>query len=474
MSERPDWTRMRREAPGWLKRDKFGLFFHWGVYSVPACENEWYSRNIYLKGSRQNLEHERRYGSISRFGYKDLIPAFKAECFDPDAWADLVVKSGAKYAGPVAEHADNYSMWNSRINPVNSVRTGPRRDIVGECEEAFRRRGIRYLTTFHHQWLWGWFMSTDPDADVYDPANEVYYGPALPLETNRYQPYRLPDAAFYRIWLEKVKEVVRQYRPDVLYFDGRLMILPEEVLYQAVSAYYEAVPEGIITYKQRDLPEGIGLRDVECGRFTGVQEFFWQTDDRLEDKVTWCIVQEPRYKPAGRIIQQLADVTAKNGALLLNVGPRADGTFHPEAVRQLTRVGDWLAVNGEAIYGTEPFSVAGEGVTVSDEEDYNAERLRQQMKDGLALESGQYRLTGNDVRYTQTDSAIYVIGFGMPEDRTLRLAALRSDAAGALRSAVMLGSGAEIEMQRDSGALMLRLPEQLPFEEAYVIRLEKA
>ena len=474
MSWHLDWKPLKHEAPQWMRDGKFGLFFHWGVYSVPACENEWYSRNMYLKGCKQNLWHEQHYGKLSEFGYKDFIPLFKAEHFDPDAWADLVKLSGAKYAGPVSEHADNYSLWNSKVNPINSVKTGPRRDIAGECAAAFRKKGVKYLATFHHQWLWGWFMSTDNEADVYAPANEIYYGPALPLETNRYQPYRLPDQKFCGVWLEKIREVSEMYRPDVLYFDGRCMILPEECRYKAAQYYYDAVPQGVITYKQEDFPKGLGVFDVECGRFAEAQPFFWQTDDRLEDNITWCIVQDPKYKSAGKMIQQIADVTAKNGCLVLNVGPQADGTFHPGAVQALTRIGAWLKVNGEAIYGTRPFAVAGEGVTAGTNEDYNVERVKQQMKDGLAIESGQYRLTGNDVRYTQTDEALYVIGFGIPENNTLRLQALREGSAlGPVRSARMLGTDAIVNMERNGECMTLRLPEERPFEEGFVIRLEK-
>ncbi|MEG0767594.1 MAG: alpha-L-fucosidase, partial [Clostridia bacterium] len=329
-----DWSDLRHDAPQWMRDGKFGMFFHWGPYSVPACENEWYSRNMYLKGSKQNLEHEKRFGKLSAFGYKDFIPMFQAEKFDPNAWANLIRDSGAKFAGPVSEHADNYSMWDSAVNPINAVKTGPHRDVMAECAEAFRENGLKFLATFHHQWLWGWFMSTDNEADVYDPANEKFYGPALPLETNRYQPYRLPDKKFCDIWLEKIREVSEKYRPDALYFDGRLMIIPEEYRYRAAKYYYDAVPGGVISYKQSEYPDGLGLPDVECGRFAQTQPFFWQTDDRLEDNVTWCIVQQPKYKSAAKIIQQLADVTAKNGCLLLNVGPRADGTFAENAVKE--------------------------------------------------------------------------------------------------------------------------------------------
>ena len=214
-----DWTSVQQPVPKWFQDAKFGLFFHWGPYSVPACLNEWYSRNMYCKGLEQNRYHEEHFGSLHDFGYKDFIPMMKGEAFDPEEWADLVVKSGARYAGPVTEHADNFSMWDSSVNPINSVNCGPHRDVFGECAKAFRERDIKLIATFHHQWLWGWFMSTDNEADVYDPKNEIYYGPALPLETNRYLPYRYPDDKFNTTWRDKVLEVIDKYSPDAIYFD---------------------------------------------------------------------------------------------------------------------------------------------------------------------------------------------------------------------------------------------------------------
>ena len=211
-----NWNNVKREAPKWFRDAKFGLFFHWGPYSVPAYQNEWYSRNMYCKGLEQNQYHEKTYGSLHDFGYKDFYDMLKGEKFDPDQWASLVKRSGAKYAGAVSEHADNFSMWDSAVNPINSMNYGPHRDIVGECTEAFRKQGIRTVATFHHQWLWGWFMSTDNEADVYIPENEKYYGPALPLETNRYIPYRYPDEAFCKIWRDKVLEVIDKYGADAL------------------------------------------------------------------------------------------------------------------------------------------------------------------------------------------------------------------------------------------------------------------
>ena len=249
-----NWKALQHTAPDWFRDAKFGLFFHWGPYSVPAYLNEWYSRNMYAKGLPQNLYHEKTYGKLSEFGYKDFYDKLTGEGFDADAWGDLVVKSGARYAGLVTEHSDNFSMWDSKVSPINCVNYGPGRDITGLTAEAFRKRGIKVLATFHHAWNWGWFMSTDNEADVYDPANEKYYGKALPLETNRYLPYRYPDKAFNDLWKDKVLEVCEKYRPDIVYFDSRTCIIDEAHRFAMAERYYELCPEGILTYKQADFP----------------------------------------------------------------------------------------------------------------------------------------------------------------------------------------------------------------------------
>ena len=412
---------MIHPCPSWYQDAKFGLFFHWGPYCVPAYRNEWYSRNMYATHTEQSRYHVAHYGPLSRFGYKDFIPLFTGEAFDPDAWADLAILSSARYAGPVSEHADNYSLWDSLVNPVNSVRTGPHRDVVGECFKAFRARGLRTLATFHHQWLWGWFMSTDPEADVYDPANEVYYGPALPLETNRYAPYRLPDASFCTMWRDKILEVVNGYAPDVMYFDSRANIIPASYKEEVIQQYYDRVPSGILTYKQEDFPAEAGVLDLECGRFAESTGHPWQTDDRLEDQVTWCITQNPTYKKASRVLQQLADVVSKNGNLLLNVGPQADGSFHPDAVRELTQIGNWLRDWGEAIYDTRPYRCFGEGPTQILESDFNQKKINEQLQTGVAKEETIGEMTSRDIRYTYKAPYLYAIVMRWPEDGRVRL-----------------------------------------------------
>ena len=475
MGAEHSWSDVMHAVPEWFQDAKFGLFFHWGPYCVPSYENEWYSRNMYKIGSTQSMHHIETYGELRDFGYKDFFDDFTGANFNADRWADLVEKSGAKYAGPVAEHADNFSMWNSHINPINAVNYGPKRDVVDELRIAFKRRGIRFLTSFHHQWLWGWFMSTDPDADVYVPENERYYGKALPIETSRYRPWRLPDSEFNTIWLQKVEEVIDKYQPDLIYFDSRSNIIGESFRHRILSHYYSHDRGGmdcIISYKQDDFPEGTGIRDIECGTFADIQAFTWQTDDRLEAKRTWCYVDEPLYRSGSEIIRQLCDIVSKNGNLLLNVGPRKDGTFAKEAEESLIEVGDWLRVCGEAIYGTRPFTVFGEGSHL--EWEFDISKIEEQTRKGTFVHSSQLALVDGDLRFTTKNNILYIIIAGRPMSTPLIVHSLghrKGNLTRMISTIDVVGGESNIDWGCSEEGLTVRYPCSWPFCSANVLRV---
>ena len=318
-------------------------------------------------------------------------------------------------------------------------------------------------------------MSTDPDADVYDPANEKYYWKALPLETNRYLPYRLPDAEFNTMWRDKVLEVAKKYAPDIIYFDSRSCIIDEAFRKEMTAGVYEN-PDAIISYKQEDFPAGIGIPDIERGQFENIQPGAWQTDDRLEDNVTWCMVQNPKYRSAQDVIYQLCDIVSKNGNLLLNVGPYADGSFHPEAKKTLYEIGDWLQINGEAIYGTRPFVVAGEGPTHMKDSDYDIAKVEEQLAnesgdEGAVTDSG---FSKKDIRFTQKGNIIYAIAYGWPENGRL---SIRSLAEGKTPETVtevhMLGAEEKLAFTRDREGLHICLPKEPACRYAYAFAITK-
>mgnify|MGYP002408977660 CR=1 FL=1 len=466
------WEDYKRTVPDWFRDAKFGLFFHWGPYSVPEHGSEWYSRNMYETGHEQNLFHERTFGKVSKFGYKDFLPMFQGEKFEPAKWAQLVRKAGAKYAAPVCEHADNFSLWDSCINPVNAVKTGPHRDIIGELYREFRKEGIRCMATFHHQWLWGWYMSPNPEADVYRPENRVYYGKVLPVNTKVYIPDQRPDEEFCAVWRDKVLEVILKYNPDAVYFDSRANLIPDMYKQQVLDALYRR-PDTLVTYKQYDFPEGVAVVDIECGRFSDCKDFVWQTDDKLEALTTWCYVKNPKYKSAERIIHQLCDIVSKNGNLLLNVGPKPDGTFDPEAEKTLEEIGSWLSVCGEAIYGTRPYRTAMEGPTVMKDNNYDVKKMEAQIEMGYMMEDTVPDFTSEDIRFTCKNDILFAILLGWPGDGKAAIRALGlGSGAKKIRSVRMLGIDAPLEFVQTGKELLITCPGTKPCKYAYVFRIE--
>lgn len=457
------WESLQQhQDPEWFRDAKFGIYFHWGPYSVPAFDNEWYSRNMYLKDHRAYKHHLATYGPLSEFGYKDFIPMFTAQHFDPDEWAELFQRAGARFAGPVAEHADGFAMWDTALSPFNAARMGPKRDVVGEMERAIRGQGMHFIATLHHMWLWGWYPTYDESVDAGSPAYSGLYGPRTEPDAFKNP---VPDEAFCDLFVAKVKEVVHRYRPDLLYFDARLNTIRERHRQDFVAYYYnQAVEWGRevgITYKNQDLQAGAGILDIERGRMSALQDFVWLTDDSICWK-SWAHLHDPNYKSVKRLIDSLVDIVSKNGNLLLDIPPTADGRI-PEAVRErLLGVGAWLAVNGEAIYGTRPWHTFGEGPT--------------EIRGGHFSEKENPDLTAADIRFTTRDHALYAICMGWPEGpvrvRSIHPGTVAPERIVAVR---LLGVDGELDWSMDEQGMTIQLHRAMPrCEHAYAVKVSLA
>lgn len=467
----PTWESLEQyECPEWFRDAKFGIYTHWGVYSVPETASDWYGHNMYDKKHPNYESHIKTYGKVDSFGYKDLVPHFTAPKFDADEWADLFVESGARFAGPCGEHADGFAMWDSEVNPWNSVQMGPKRDIVAEMEEAIRKRGLKYVVSLHHSWLWGWFPTWDEGTDCADPENASLYGEKLPKTAWRtedtkgyYKVDPMPSAEFERIWLEKVKEVVDGYSPDLLWFDNRVQILSEDVRKKMMAyAYNHAAKkeqEFVLTFKQPDFPLGTGTVDLERNRMPKIYPDPWLTDNSISKKL-WIWTTELECYPANNLIDDLVDIVSKNGCLLLNLAPHPNGTIPDNQKERLKEMGKWLKLNGEAIYESRPWFVYGEGPTET-----KVGHLADMKFDGFGE---------GDIRFTTRDGQLYAIALGWPNDGTLEIEALSGSRYNTeIKSVEMIGHTGSLKFEKTRDAFVVEFPDQKPCDHAFVLKLSR-
>jgi alpha-L-fucosidase len=478
-------------TPDWFRDAKFGIFLHWGVYSVPAFGNEWYSRNMYVPGNVAFEHHVATYGAQTKFGYKDFIPLFKAEHFDPNAWVDLFVQAGARYIVPVGEHCDGFAMYDSSITPWNAARMGPHRDVVGELAAATRAHGLRFGVSSHTAEHWWWYgRGRSFPSDVHDMTQDTakLYGPASPMnlpgpdgvtldekepDPSHLEQWLAPDQAFVDNWLALSSEIIDKYHPDFMYFDWWIGQPAFKPALQQFAAYYydrsaQRNQQPVLTYKGESMPADVATLDIERGKLDTLRLLPWETDTSVSIH-SWGYADHDEYRSAKSLIHQLVDTVAKNGNLLLNVGPKADGTIPDEARDVLLQMGAWLHLNGEAIYGTRPFTVFGEGPTKGHGDS------AQRNKDIQVY-------TAQDIRYTtsKSGSTLYATALGWPSGGSLTLHTLYSGnpyLSGPVCGVTLLGTGQSIAFEQRTDGLHLTLPSAAPAgvedEIAYVFVLPK-
>ena len=465
------WRSLRAHAtPQWFRDGKFGIYTHWGVYSVPACgpNATWYPYNMYREGTPQHAYHARTYGPPSEFGYKEFIPLFTGEQFDADEWAELFHAAGARFAGPVAEHHDGFAMWDSAHTNWNAARMGPRRDVVGELERAIRGQGMRFLTAFHHAANWWFYPHWRPDFDTSDARYAGLYGELHNIEGDvgpAFFDQEKPSRAFLDQWLAKIVEVIDRYRPDVIWYDFGLDRVQEHYKREALAYYYgrarEWGREVVATYKWHHLAPGAAVVDLELGRMGELTYHDWITDTTVDDGHGWGYVRDTAYKSVTSLVHYLVDNVSKNGLMLLNVGPMPNGTI-PEPAKEILRgIGVWLDVNGDAIYGTSPWMVLGEGPT-------------QMALTGAFSERQEVAYTAEDVRFTVKGDVLYATLLGWPGERATVGCLGRMLYEQEMRSVHMLGVERELAWTLSPDGLTVTLPAERPCEHAYVLRIERA
>jgi alpha-L-fucosidase len=479
---RPDWESLRHyEIPQWYKDAKFGIFIHWGVYSVPSAESEWYPRNMYKPEEGAYKDFQARFASKDpaqkdAVGYKDFILKFRAENWDPAAWASLFKEAGAKYVVPVAEHHDGFSMYDSGLSDWTAVKMGPKRDVIGDLAKAVRAEGLHFGLSSHraeHDFFFD--GGRDIRSDVNDPKYASLYGPAHTQLEGKHAGSLLNDwtyvsPAWTADWLARATELVEKYKPEIVYYDWwigqpnfRARVQEFDAFYYNFAAAHGYM--GVVNFKNDSMDWKSAVRDFERGQLASIEPDHWQTDTSIS-KLSWGYIENDQYQPPEFLIHQLIDIVSKNGNLLLNIGPKPDGTIPEQIQTTLKEMGGWLKINGEAIYGTTPWKIYGEGPT--------------KVIEGAFHDQDTKPYTTEDFRFTQKGNTIYAIGMGCPVDEASGYAAIHAmgsakEAKGLLLDSIELVGAAnpaeKLTWMQTPDALNVKLPASASCKFAYVLRI---
>jgi alpha-L-fucosidase len=453
-----DWGSLSEyPEPEWYKNAKFGIFIHWGVYSVPAFGSEWYARKMYLQGSPEFEHHVKTYGPHKEFGYADFIPKFKAEKFDAAEWTALFKEAGARYVMPVAEHHDGFQMYDSELSDCNAASMGPKRDILGELKEAMEKEGIVFTASSHRaENFWFFGGGRNFDSGIQDIEYQEPYGYADPVYSSSdnsathagtHDIYSTPPSKDHLDdWLARSCELVDKYRPKIVWFDWWIHNMAFKPYLKKFAAYYynRSLEWGIgvaINYKYDAFACDVAVFDVERGQLSDIRPRLWQTDTAIA-KNSWGYTENNDFKDPVDIVGDLIDIVSKNGCLLLNIGPRSDGTITDEEQHVLREIGKWLKVNGESIYDTTYWVVYGEGST--------------EIPEGAFTDIKRAKFTSEDIRFTYKAPYLYANILKWPKDNRVTIKTLKEYGRyflGHIESVELLGFDNDVEFTRDGEGL---------------------
>jgi alpha-L-fucosidase len=484
----PSWESLRTyECPEWFRDAKFGIWAHWGPQSVPG-QGDWYARFLYgphpsdtssyrLDGAKKIYAyHLANYGHPSEFGYKDILPLFRAEKWEPDRLMQLYRDAGARYFVSMGQHHDNFDLWNSRHQPWNSVKIGPKRDIVREWQTAAKRHNMRFGVSFHGQTSWSWFeVSRLADSD--GPKKGVPYDGNLTLADGKgkwwegldprdlyCEPHPIGaerSEGFKTRFVRRMDDLIDSYRPDLIYFDGGVPFNNLEIassFYNRSTAWHDGRNDAVLNVK------GVGeenqravVLDYENNQSDILRTYPWQTDGSLDG---WFFRKDYAHPAtAKQVIQQLVDIISKNGNLLLNITQRSDGTIMPYAMKFLGEMKAWMAVNSEAVHGSRPWEVFGEGPT-------RVKKSRERSAQRLAY-------TGNDIRFTRKGGSLYVFLMAWPGSQVTIRSLPRGKELwfGRVEEVSLLGRTQPLNWTQTSEGLTVQLPENPPCNHVCTLKI---
>jgi alpha-L-fucosidase len=499
----PFWDSLKSyRTPDWFRDAKLGIWAHWTPQCVPE-QGDWYARNMYIQGMKQYDYHVKTYGHPSQFGYKDICHLWKAERWEPEALIKLYKRVGAEYFVAIANHHDNFDCWNSKYQPWNCVNVGPKRDIVGTWAKVARAQGLKFGVSYHatpHR-VWDEFLPVRYKSDAtgllagvpYDGVQTIADGKGkwwegMDPQMLNGKPHlkNTPSPEFVKQFLLRLQDVIDSYDPDLLYFDDNASFdfdvggpgapdlkvwlgMPD--LAPQIMAYYMNKNmqrhgghlEGVLNFKQ--VPEPVWdtiTRDFEAAMEDKAQNDPWQTDACIGN---WhydrSLLANHSYQKASLIIPMFVDIVSKNGNLLLNIPLPGHGEPDADEMSFLSEFADWHAVNSEAIKGTRPWKVYGEGPST------RAKKLQ-------SYQFSQLKFDHTDIRFTTKGETLYAIVLGWPTDGKICIASLAENSPnyrGQIGKIELLGSKSAVRWKRSSAGLEIRMPDAPPCKYAYSLRI---